>query len=74
MKKIDKNEEAVIVIGSGAGGGTMVYELTKAGIPVVCLEAGAFIKPEEYVNDEWPSFVQMAWLDKRTTSGKSCVL
>ena len=69
MKKIDKNEEAVIVIGSGAGGGTMVYELTKAGIPVVCLEAGAFIKPEEYVNDEWPSFVQMAWLDKRTTSG-----
>ena len=69
MKKINKNEEAVVVIGSGAGGGTMVYELTKAGIPCVCLEAGAFIKPEEYVNDEWPSFSQMAWLDKRTTSG-----
>ena len=69
MTKIDKNEEAVVVIGSGAGGGTMVYELTKAGIPVVCLEAGQFIKPEEYINDEWPSFSQMAWLDKRTTSG-----
>ena len=39
MKKIDQKESAVVVIGSGAGGGSMVYELTKAGIPCVCLEA-----------------------------------
>ena len=69
MKKIDKNESAVIVIGSGAGGGTMVHELTKAGIPVVCLEAGPFLKKEDYTNDEWGAFMQMAWLDTRTTSG-----
>ena len=69
MKKIDRKEKAVVVIGSGAGGGTTVYELTKAGIPCVCLEAGRYIKSEEYVNDEWASFSQMAWLDKRTTSG-----
>ena len=44
MKKIDQKEKAVVIIGSGAGGGTMAYELTKAGIPCVCLEAGPFHK------------------------------
>ena len=43
MTKIDRKEKAVVVIGSGAGGGTTVYELTKAGIPCVCLEAGRHI-------------------------------
>ena len=69
MKKIDQNEEVVVIIGSGAGGGTMAYELTKAGIPCVCLEAGPYHKKEDYVNDEWGAFLQMAWLDSRTTSG-----
>ena len=69
MKKIDQKEKAVVIIGSGAGGGTMAYELTKAGIPCVCLEAGPFHKKEDYVNDEWGAFLQMAWLDARTTSG-----
>ena len=49
MNKIDKNESAVVIIGSGAGGGTMAYELTKAGIPCVCLEAGSYIKPEDLI-------------------------
>ena len=47
MKKIDKKEKAIVIIGSGAGGGTMAYELTKAGIPCVCLEAGPYLKPED---------------------------
>ena len=47
----------------------MAYELTKAGIPCVCLEAGPYHKKEDYVNDEWGAFLQMAWLDTRTTSG-----
>ncbi len=66
---IDNNEQAVVVIGSGAGGGTVAYELTAKGIPVVVLEAGAFLKPEDYHNNEWEAFNQMAWLDPRTTSG-----
>ncbi len=69
MNKIDNNENAVVIIGSGAGGGTMAYELTKEGIPCICLEAGPFLKPEDYTNDEWGAFGQMAWLDARTTSG-----
>ena len=69
MTTIAHDERAVVIIGSGAGGGTMAYELTKAGIPCVVLEAGPYLKPEDYVNDEWASFSQMAWLDARTTSG-----
>ena len=69
MKKISKDESVVVIVGSGAGGGTMAFELTKAGIPCVVLEAGPYLKHEDYVNDEWEAFGQMAWLDSRSTSG-----
>lgn len=69
MKSISRNDEAVVIVGSGAGGGTLAYELTKAGIPCVLLEAGPFLKNEDYQNNEWEAFRQMAWLDPRTTSG-----
>jgi choline dehydrogenase-like flavoprotein len=69
MKQIANDEKAVVIIGSGAGGGTLAYELTKAGIACVLLEAGAFLKNEDYHNNEWEAFQQMAWLDPRTTSG-----
>ena len=66
---IGHDEEAVVIIGSGAGGGTVAHELTQRGIPCVVLEAGPFLKPEDYENDEWAAFNQMAWLDNRTASG-----
>ncbi|GGF48717.1 2-keto-gluconate dehydrogenase [Marmoricola endophyticus] len=66
---IENDTEAVVVVGSGAGGGTVAYELTRRGVPCVVLEAGAWLKPEDYENDEWAAFNQMAWLDQRTTSG-----
>jgi len=69
MSRISNDEQAVVIIGSGAGGGTLAYELTKAGIPCVVLEAGPFLKNEDYKNNEWEAFRQMAWLDPRTTSG-----
>ena len=59
----------VVVIGSGAGGGTLANELAQKGVSVVCLEAGARVENSDFLNDEWPSFSQLAWLDKRTTSG-----
>ncbi|MEM7123227.1 MAG: GMC family oxidoreductase [Pseudomonadota bacterium] len=69
MSTIAHDDAVVVIVGSGAGGGTMAYELTKAGIPCVLLEAGPFLKPADYKNDEWEAFGQMAWLDPRTTSG-----
>jgi choline dehydrogenase-like flavoprotein len=68
--KFDLNDDGVVVIvGSGAGGGTLGNELAQKGIKVVVLEAGPRVQTEEFVNDEWEAFSQISWLDKRTTSG-----
>ena len=40
-----------------------------AAIRCVVLEAGPYLTAEDYENDEWAAFNQMAWLDMRTTSG-----
>ena len=63
------DESVVVVIGSGAGGGTLANELCQKGVNVVLLEAGKRQSTATYVNDEWASFGQLAWTDKRTTSG-----
>ena len=70
MAKFETSDDSVfVVVGSGAGGGTLANALCQHGIKVVLLEAGARQSPETFLNDEWPSFSQLAWLDKRTTSG-----
>lgn len=70
MAKFEQTDDSVVVIiGSGAGGGTLANELCQKGIKVVVLEAGAVQSPASFINDEWKSFGQLAWLDPRTTSG-----
>ena len=70
MKTYDLTDDRVVVIiGSGAGGGTLANELAQKGVDVVLLEAGKQESIDSFVNDEWASFLQLAWLDKRTTSG-----
>jgi choline dehydrogenase-like flavoprotein len=70
MAKFDLNDSGVVVIvGSGAGGGTLGNELAQKGVKVVILEAGARVEIQDFVNDEWESFSQLAWSDMRTTSG-----
>jgi choline dehydrogenase-like flavoprotein len=70
VAKFDLNDDSVVVIiGTGAGGGVLANELAQKGVKVVALEAGGRYLPEDYVNDEWESFTQLAWLDARTTSG-----
>lgn len=64
-----KDDSVVVIIGSGAGGGTLGNELAQKGIDVVILEAGARREYEDFTNNEWDSFGQLAWVDKRTTSG-----
>src|SRR5260370_42520486 len=70
MAKFDLNDDGVVVIvGSGAGGGTLGNELAQKGVKVVILEAGPRIELQDFVNNEWESFTQLAWKDMRTTSG-----
>ena len=64
-----KDDGVVVIIGSGAGGGTLGNELAQKGIDVVILEAGGRHEYEDFINDEWDSFGQLAWKDMRTTSG-----
>lgn len=63
------DDSVVVIVGSGAGGGTLANELCQKGIDVVLLEAGARQSSQKFINDEWPAFSQLSWLDKRTTSG-----
>lgn len=63
------DEDVVVIVGSGAGGGTLANELCQKGVKVVVLESGRHHAPDDFINDEWRSFKQIAWLDNRTTSG-----
>lgn len=66
----DLNDDSVaVIVGSGAGGGTLGAQLALKGIDTVILEAGSRHETEDFINDEWDSFGQLAWKDKRTTSG-----
>ena len=71
MKTFALNDDnVVVVIGSGAGGGSLAHELAVQGVDVVCLEAGRHLDwQKDFANDEWEMFGRTAWLDKRTTSG-----
>jgi choline dehydrogenase-like flavoprotein len=42
----------ICVIGSGAGGGPIAYELSKAGYKVIVLEKGAWYKEDDFKKDE----------------------
>jgi choline dehydrogenase-like flavoprotein len=63
------DSDVIVIIGSGAGGGTLANELCQKGAKVVLIEAGRDHQPEDFINDEWDSLNQLAWLDARTTSG-----
>ncbi len=47
-----RDEFDVCVIGTGAGGGVMIQELTAAGFRVVALQRGPFLKPADFEDDE----------------------
>jgi choline dehydrogenase-like flavoprotein len=45
-------EADVCIVGSGAGGGILAYELAKAGRSVLILERGQYVEPREFTEDE----------------------
>jgi choline dehydrogenase-like flavoprotein len=61
--------EVVVIVGSGAGGGTLANELCQVGIRVVVLEAGPELTGGAHDQEEWLAFDRTVWRDARTTSG-----
>ena len=47
-----QDEFDVCVIGTGAGGGVMIQELTAAGFRVVALQRGPFLQTSQFDDDE----------------------
>jgi choline dehydrogenase-like flavoprotein len=53
--KVQPKKYDVVIVGSGAGGGMAAYQLSKAGIKVCLLEAGAMYDPQKNITQlKWP--------------------
>ncbi len=63
------DDDTIVIVGSGAGGGTLANELCQRGQKVVLLEAGAHFQPGDFVNDDWAAYEMLSWLDRRSASG-----
>lgn len=58
-----------VVIGSGAGGAVMAYELASAGKQVVILEAGDYVPSSEF-NEELPAMLEALYAEHGTQTNK----
>jgi choline dehydrogenase-like flavoprotein len=63
------NSNVVVIVGSGAGGGTLANELASKGIDVVVLEAGKRYRIADFRNDDLYMFNLLSWLDPMSQSG-----
>lgn len=62
-------EADVCIVGAGAAGGVLAYELSKAGLQVVVIEAGPFWNPQkDFASDEL-EMIRLGWQDTRMVSG-----
>lgn len=70
MRRFDLNDDrVVVVIGSGAGGGTTAHALCREGVNVVLLEAGPHIAPDDFVQDETAAYGMLAWQEPQEARG-----
>lgn len=68
-RKFGDKEVDVCIVGAGAAGGVLAYELSKAGLDVVVIEAGPFWNPQtDFASDELYT-EQLAWNDTRLILG-----
>ncbi|WP_276357640.1 GMC family oxidoreductase [Cohnella caldifontis] len=64
-----EDDADVCIVGAGAAGGVLAYELSKSGLKVVIIEAGPFWNPQtDFASDEL-SMTRLGWQDTRLVSG-----
>ncbi|HET7266703.1 MAG TPA: GMC family oxidoreductase [Oleiagrimonas sp.] len=70
MRQFDHDEEVdFVIVGTGAGGGTLACKLAEAGFTVVAFDAGAWWRPlEEFASDEMHQS-KLYWTDERICDG-----
>lgn len=73
-KQLDQRKYAdgadVCIVGAGAAGGVLAYELAKAGLKVVVIEAGPFWNPQtDFASDEL-AMRNLGWQDTRIVAGE----
>ncbi len=69
----DDDEVDMLIVGCGAGGGTLAQRLARRGWRVVVLERGPFWDPDrDWVSDEKGSH-KLFWTDKRIVGGSDPV-
>ncbi|ARU60035.1 oxidoreductase [Tumebacillus avium] len=65
------DEADVVIVGAGAAGGVLAYELSRAGLRVVVIEAGPFWNPQsDFASDEL-SMGHLGWQDTRIVDGQN---
>ncbi len=74
MRRYSDNDELdLVIVGCGAGGGTLLQRLARAGWRVAALDAGPFWDPDaDWVSDERGSH-RLYWTDPRVISGSDPV-
>ncbi|SEP61592.1 Choline dehydrogenase [Faunimonas pinastri] len=66
-----REDEAVdfVIVGTGAGGGTLACRLAEKGFSVVAMDAGAYYRPlEDFASDEEEQS-KLYWTDQRLVDG-----
>lgn len=64
------DEADVCIVGAGAAGGVLAYDLAKAGLKVVVIEAGPFWDPQhDFASDEL-SMRKLGWQETRLVDGQ----
>ena len=70
MREYAETEEVdFVIVGTGAGGGTLACKLAESGFSVVALDAGAYWRPlEDFASDEHEQS-KLYWTDERICEG-----
>jgi choline dehydrogenase-like flavoprotein len=60
-----------LIVGTGAGGGTLACRLAEAGFSVIGLDAGPWFRPlEDFASDETEQ-TKLYWTDERISGGEN---
>ena len=69
MREYGEDEVDFVIVGTGAGGGTLACKLAEAGFSVVAMDAGAYWRPlEDFASDEHEQG-KLYWTDDRIVTG-----